>query len=80
MLAPDAIIHHSRRRTDERLRQNLQDQRQRHRTGSSGELEKQAVDGERVKPVADLAYNLRGPETPEIAVVAQQPHIGAERD
>ncbi len=80
VLAPDAIINHARGRSDERLRQHLQHQRQGDRTGVSGKLQEQAVDRQRVKPVANLAHNLRQPQTAEVHVLPQQTQVGGKRD
>ena len=38
-------------------------------------LQQQAVDGYRIKPVADLADDLREPQQPEVAVGAKQPEV-----
>ena len=78
-LAAQAIVDHARRRPDQRLRQNLQHQRQRHRPSASGELQQQVVDRQGVKPIAEFADNLRTPQSAKIPVAAQQAHIRSQR-
>ena len=70
MLALQPVVHHSCHGPDQSLRQDLQNQGQRHRTGMSGQLQQQGIDRKRVEPVTDLADDLRQPEPPEIAIAA----------
>src|SRR5262245_21608409 len=45
-----------------------------------GKLQQKAVNRQRVEPVANLADDLRQPQTAKIQVLAQQPHVRGKRD
>ena len=62
------------------LRQLLQHHRQGDGLRAAGQFQQQAVDGDRVKPVAQFADDLGGPQQPEVAVVANQPPVRREGD
>src|SRR5581483_5947864 len=76
---PYAVVHYPGRRPGEGLRQHLQHEGKGDRAWLSGQLQQQAVNGERIEPVANFTDNLRGPEAAEIAVVTQQPSVGRYR-
>ena len=80
MLAAETIVDNSRGGADEGLRQDLKNQRQRHRPGASGELEKQVIDGERIKPVADFAHHLGAPHAAEISIAGEQTRVRPQRN
>ena len=78
VLAPDAIIQHARGGSDQSRRQHLQHQRQADGLRFAGELQQEAVEGDDVEPVAQLADDLGQPQTAEVPVVPEQPAVGGE--
>src|SRR6266487_1875666 len=59
VFAAQAIVDYPGGGTDERLWQDLQDQSQGNRAGTTRKLQQQVVDGQRVEPIANFADNLR---------------------
>ena len=79
-LAADAVVDDPGRGRDEGLRQHLQHHRQPHRLRAvARQIEQQAVDRQRVEPVADLADDLRQPQAGGSCGCAQQAPVGGER-
>ena len=77
--AADAIVDHAGGGSGECAGQHLQNYGKPHGLRlTAGQLQQQIVDGQRVKPVAQLADHLREPEQAVVAVIAQQVIVGGE--
>ena len=77
--AADPVVDHAGRRRHQALRQHLHHEGEGHHLGATSDLEQEAENGNRVEPVAQLAHDLRHPQQPEVAIIADQAPVRRER-